>query len=211
MTKRLKPLEVSYDFVAVIDGLPADERKNWKTSDSLIHFLTENGIEQLLSLCNDKNMLLQSLEYFEKLAGNGKKFCLHIICHGNSEGIGLKATNERIKWKEFREKLSIINKLMNQSLIVNMTSCFGLHGIKIVDEHSTDYPFFGLIGPSQKIGVKRADRINKLFYSKQLEGKQVQEIVKEINKEIGTEQIYCISSEGYKAIKNYLHKNKNTV
>ncbi len=204
--KILKPLEVTYDFVAIIDGLPNNERNKWKTSDNLIHFLADNGIEQLLSLCNDKNMLLQTFDYFEKLSEKGKKFCLHIVCHGNKDGIGIKATNERIKWEEFRERLFKINDFMSRSMIINMISCFGLHGIKIVDENSEDQPFFGLIGPAQKIGVKKADKVNRLFYSKQLDGKQIQDIVKEINDELGSEQIYCITSEGYKSIKNYIHK-----
>lgn len=200
MAKILKPLNVGYDFVAVIDGLSNDERRRLKTSDNLVHFLADNGIEQLLAFCNNKNMLLQSLEYFEKLAENGKTFCLHVVCHGSKKGIGFKTTNESIKWDEFREKLYSINKFMGQNLIINMTSCFGLHGIKIVDAHSQGYPFFGLIGPSQKVGAKKADKINKLFYTMQIKGIQIQDIVKNINKKLGSEQLYCISSEGFKTI-----------
>ena len=211
MENNLKPLDVSYDFVAIIDGLPKNERDDWKISDSLIHYLAENGIEQLLSLCNNKNMLVQSFEYFERLAEKGKNFCLHIICHGNIQGIGIKETNEILQWEEFREKLYSINNLMNQRLICNMTSCFGLHGIKIVDENSNNYPFFGLIGPTKEIEVDIAKKINQLFYLKQLDGKEIQNIVKEINNEIGTEQIECISSEGYKKIKAYIQKSKGTV
>ncbi|MBK7867235.1 MAG: hypothetical protein IPJ75_09730 [Ignavibacteriales bacterium] len=147
----MKRLDVEYDFVAIIDGLPDTERIQWKTSDNLTHFLAVNGIEQMSSLCDDKNMFDKSLKYFEALAQNGKKFCLHIICHGNKNGIAInKSLKEMIKWEEFREKLQTINNLMEQKLIVNMTSCYGLHGIKIVDENSAINPFFGLIGPSKK-------------------------------------------------------------
>lgn len=207
MKKGQKTMEAELDFVAIIDGLPDAQRKQCKISENLTHYLASNGIEQMLSLCDDRDMFYNTMEYFKTLAKAGKKFCLHIICHGDQNGIGInKSSDEMIIWEGFTKILAEINTFMEDKLIINMTSCYGLHGIKIVDENSAENPFFGLIGPSKKINVKKAIEINEFYYSKQLKGKQIQKIIEEINEEYGKPIIYCISADGYKKIKNGLKK-----
>lgn len=208
MVDTLKRLEVEYDFVAIIDGLPSVEREKWKISSNLTRFLDSQGIERKLLLCEDRRMFDEKMKCLEALAKAGKKFCLHIVCHGNKEGIAInKSPTEMIEWEVFSERLQTINESMEQNLIINLTSCYGLHGIKIVNENSTINPFFGLVGPSQEIEFRRAIEINELYYSLQLNEREIQEIVREINKKYKEELIYCISADGYREIKNTIEKS----
>jgi len=143
-----------------------------------------------------------------KLAANGTKLCLHIVSHGDKTGLWIETTQEEVTWEEFRSFLQTINTSMGGTLTINMTSCLGLHGIKIVDENASTLPFFGLIGYSVDLEVDRAKEINHLFYQKLLDGKQINEAVEEIKTELNDNGLYCISSEGFKAIKKTLGRHK---
>lgn len=195
-------LDVEYDFVAIIDCLSEKERSKWNLANDLMDYLAYLGIEQEQSKCDNKKMFLSSMKYFLTRASNGEKFCMHIISHGNKNGIGFKNPIKMILWDEFRKFLYNVNGAMGGKFIVNMTSCFGLHGIKIIDLSLSNFPFFGLVGPSIKIGFKEVKELNKLFYLKQTEGKGIPKVISELNKENGKELLYSITSQGYQTIIN---------
>lgn len=195
-------LDVEYDQIFIIDCLTEDQYNNWKISQDLMQYLADNGIQQTVSVCRNKKLVVSTLQHLAKLAASGTKFCLHIVSHGDENGLWIETTNEDITWYEFRNFLENINSSMGSSLIINMTSCLGLHGIKIVDEKSSLLPFFGLIGYSEDLEVDRGKEINNLFYKKMLDGKQINDIVDEIKIELTDKNLYCISSVGYKSIKN---------
>ena len=144
-------LDVEYDQIFIIDCLTEDQYNNWKISQDLMQYLADNGIQQTVSVCRNKKLVVSTLQHLAKLAASGTKFCLHIVSHGDENGLWIETTNEDITWYEFRNFLENINSSMGSSLIINMTSCLGLHGIKIVDEKSSLLPFFGLIGYSEDL------------------------------------------------------------
>lgn len=208
MTKeKLNNLDVEYDQVFFIDCLPEDEHNEWKISQELMTFLADNGIVQTSSICRNKKLVIVTLQHILKLATSGTKFCLHIISHGDNNGLWIKSTNEDVLWTEITELLEKINNAMGGNLMVNMTSCLGLYGIKIVDENSQHYPFFGLVGYSDDLKVEKGKEINKLFYAKIIGGREIQQAVAELRQELNDEKIYCISSQGFKIIKNKLSKH----
>ena len=142
-------LDISYDLVCCIDCLSDEEQAKYKISQELIEFLASIGIKNLSLICPDKKAFIEACSYLKEKAKKSVKFCIHIISHGNKNGIGIKATGEPILWKELGDMLGVINNEMNNGLILNFTSCMGLHGIKIT-EH-IKMPFFGLVGYSEKI------------------------------------------------------------
>lgn len=207
MTKtKLPELDVEYDLVFIIDCLPENERQDFRLSQDLMDFLAKQGIHQTTSICENKKLVIATLNHLKKVANSGTKFFLHFISHGYEKGLWIKSTKEDIYWSEFKKHLKEINDILGGTLTINMTSCFGLHGIKIVDENSTDYPFFGLIGYSKELEVDKGKKINELYYSKLLDNKKINEAVDEIKQELNTSDIYCITSQGYKVIRNTLSK-----
>ncbi|WP_299111513.1 hypothetical protein [uncultured Winogradskyella sp.] len=207
MTDKIKKLDIEYDFVFIINCLPEKERVKFNISQDLMNFLAKEGVNQFTSICSNKVQVLEVFSYLKKLAKNGDKFCIHFISHGSKDGLWIKETQEDILWSEIRQHFNEINNLLGGTLTINMTSCLGLHGIKIVDENSTDYPFFGLVGYSKDLEVSQGKKINELFYSKLLNNKNVNEAVIEMKQELNDSNLYCISSQLYKAIKNTSNKH----
>lgn len=204
-------LEVEYDLVVIIDCLPEEQKEKYKISSGLMNFLASKGIKQKTLNCSSKKAVFEAFEHLKTIAKT-KKFCLHIVAHGNKNGIGIVETKELVTWNEFNVHLSLLNEKLSNTLIVNMTSCKGLNGIKANDENKRNYPFFGLIGCHRNLKTTEGKFANELFYSKLLEGKNITEIVPEIQsefKKMGKPDnvIYSISSEGYQKIKN--HKEKS--
>ena len=197
-----KILNVEYDEVFIIDALPVHEYERFQISQELMNFLAKNGIKQRTAKVPNHKAIMEVLQYLVGYAASGAKFCIHFVCHGNNNGLGLKATREMVYWHELQDYLCRINSNMEGQLVVNTTSCFGLHGVKIVDEKSAILPFFGLIGYSQKIKIWKGKLINKLFYAKLLKGKPINVSVEEIKAELSDDHLFCISAAGFHAIKN---------
>jgi hypothetical protein len=202
-----KRLDVSWDSIIIIDCLSEQEHKNWQIAEDLMQFLADKGITQQCYSCPDKKAFMQSCEHICKECLKDLKFCLHIVAHGNKDGIEIRTTKELISWKEIESSFIKINDAMEGQLLVNMTSCKGLNAIKIADKINSD-PFFGIIGYVDDLPVDRAKDINKLFYSKIAEGKPVDIAISEINTELGIDKLCCISAEGYTTIKNQINNNK---
>lgn len=75
---------------------------------------------------------------------------LHISAHGSTEGISL-SSGEFISWIALRELLIPINNKLNHNLIVCMSSCEGYSGCRMAMHiESSEYPFYAVIGNSQK-------------------------------------------------------------
>ncbi len=89
---------------------------------------------------------------------------------------------------------------MSGNLIINMTSCFGINGIKSVDVNKSDSPFFGLIGYEEKLLPARAKLINSHFYQNMIDGFDIPTSVNNVKAELNDSKIYCITSIGYKKI-----------
>jgi hypothetical protein len=200
MNEATKPLEVEYDFVAIIDGLPDTERTQHKISDRLKELIEVHGFACERADCNTKKAVVAALQHFRNRALAGAKFCLHIVCHGSENGLWIKGTDESIEWRLLRRHLLSINTAMGGTLILNMSTCGGLHGIKIVDLTGDRLPFFGLIGVSRILFPDEAIRLNERFYSMLPDGKPIQEIIREIAKDPGGEVLDCITADGYKRL-----------
>lgn len=73
-----------------------------------------------------------------------KSTCFILLVMG-TDCIGFKHTAEKITWNSLEDILEQININQIMLLILNMTSCFGIHAIKTVNPFSSDKAFYGLI------------------------------------------------------------------
>lgn len=75
---------------------------------------------------------------------------LHISAHGFDQGIQL-SSGEVILWSRLKDMLAPINKALNNSLIVCMSTCEGYSGSQMAMLSEADkFPFFALIGNGSK-------------------------------------------------------------
>ena len=206
----MKKLNVEYDLIFILDCLSQKERDDYRISEDLMDYLASQGIKQLQAKCQNRDMVNDAFNYMNKLADSGLRFCLQIVSHGTENGLWLGDTNEDILWSELKDKFESLNSKLDDSLIVNMSTCKGLNGIKIVDVHSDKFPFFGLIGCNRDLFIDEAKKTNELIYTKLLEGKDISKIIKEVqeefNKDKSEEVIFGISAQGYDTIKKKLGK-----
>jgi hypothetical protein len=197
ITYKRPSLEVEYDYVGIIDGLTCADRLRYEITEELTDLLVAGGVQVAIARVNNKLELLASLEAFRKEAVEGKKFMLHFVAHGNEGGIA--AAEEFCQWTELRPFLQRVHAATNETLLLNMSTCKGLHGIKATD-HSGPFPFFGLIGATADLLVEDAKAANRKIYEKWLAGLPVQRLVHETNSELGKELLFHISSEGYRIL-----------
>jgi hypothetical protein len=190
-------LDVEYDYVGIIDGLGPSDRKRFDITGQLMSFLGSAGVTTALAEVGSADELLGALETFRKQAVAGHRFMLHFVSHGDKNGIAVGA--DFADWVKIRPFLKRIHLATEETLLLNMSTCKGLHGVKIVDD-SERYPFFGIIGAKEDLLVVDALKANKIVYDKWLAGVPVQQLAAEANSELGKEVLYSISAEGYRLL-----------
>jgi hypothetical protein len=71
---------------------------------------------------------------------------LHISCHGSANGIQLSCGDE-IYWDEIRDRLMLLNKYLDGSLLLCLSTCEGFNACKMaMREKTSQYPFLALVG-----------------------------------------------------------------
>ncbi len=101
---------------------------------------------------------------------------LHISAHGDKKGIQL-TNGEEIDWNKLRDILMPINKALNGSLILCMSSCQGINAFRMAITEG-ELPFFGVIGHSGEPSWSDTAIAYVTFYHLLAKGYNVQEAVK---------------------------------
>jgi len=153
--------------------------------------------------CDTEEKVKASLSLLASEAAGGKKFPIHLISHGGEEGLHLQ--NSVLKWEDLRPLLQSINQAMAGALIVNMSSCLGLYGIKVVDPEEESLPFFGVVGSDRLLDYRDAIDLGRRFYVMLHQGGEVDDIVRRINEDFREGGLSCISSEGFSKIMRKVH------
>ena len=109
--------------------------------------------------------------------------------------------NKLATWQHISGFLRKIEKDSIAHSVLNMTCCWGLHGIKIVNFLDLDECFFGVVGPATEISPREGYKINTKFYAKLSAGTPINRIIHEVNQEFGRELLFCITAAGYKRLK----------
>lgn len=191
-------LEAEYDGVIIFDCLPQEHRSTLKISDAVIQSLESISVAWRRFNCDTQEEVKANLAILASEAARGEKFVIHLISHGCDEGLTIQ--DRTLRWEDLRPLLQSINEAMEGSLIVNMSSCLGLHGIKIVDPDDERLPFFGVIGSDRLLDYRDAIDLGRLFYVRLHQGGDVDEIVRQVNQNSREGGLSCISSEGFRKI-----------
>jgi hypothetical protein len=196
----MNTLEVEYDFVAVIDFLPQADRASWRLSHQLHRYIEKQRYAVNRIDCDSRKEFRLALPWLAAKSKSGSKFLLHFVGHGDVGGLCMPDG----KLATWRQISGFLQKIESESIahsILNMTCCWGLHGIKIVDYLDLDDCFFGIVGPATEISPREGYKINAKFYGKLAAGTLINRIVHEVNHEFGRELLFCITAAGYKRLK----------
>jgi hypothetical protein len=190
-------LDTQYDFVCILDGLSSCERNQYKISSTLNSIFESNDLPSCLSEPNSSQELFEELDKLEILASEGKRFLIHVVAHGDK--LGIQIGNDCVDWPDLLLHLQSIHQKTGNSLILNMSTCKGLYGARIVPPDGC-LPFFGIIGAKEDLAVQDALNANKIMYKKWLKDVPVQKMVPETNSELGKELLFNLSAEGYRKL-----------
>ena len=162
---------VESDLVAVVDTLSRADRQKFDITRPLIDGLGRLGLQQERAEVGNVLGLKAALAHFRDKAVRGTKFCLHFVAHGCEDGIAIGEGQDLLTWEAFRSELRLMNDAMQGQMTVNMTSCRGLYGVRIVDVDDPSFPFFGLVGPKEDLAIPDAREFGLDFYRLQLEAR----------------------------------------
>ncbi len=193
-------LNVEYDSVIIFDLLSQNERDKYNVSSSLEELFKRNNTYVTVKYFSNKKEIIAYLEKLLADSKSGKKFMFHFVGHGNKQCLAFKHLSESITWEELTTILTEINEATGNTLVLNMTSCFGLHGIKTVNPFSNKSPFFGLIGYDGELEIKAAKQANDIFYSSMFKGFTINQAVDVLKTKMNDKNFHCISSQGFSYI-----------
>ncbi|MDX7786015.1 hypothetical protein [Aeromonas caviae] len=190
-------LDTYYDFVSIIDGLNVSDRSSFRISQEINSLLTHEELPTRLINVNSKAEFESELKELLAIAKSGKKFLIHVVAHGNKQGV--EAGSEFISWSDITSYLQDINEETDNSLLLNMSTCKGLFGAWTVPKQGR-YPFFGIIGSKEDLSVDDALNANKIMYKKWLLNVPVEKMVPETNADLGREILFNLSAEGFRKL-----------
>jgi hypothetical protein len=201
------PLNTEYDSVVVIDFLPPEHRAKWRITEELTKLLASAGIPSYKVECANYQGALEAFARLRSMAEKGEKFCVHVVAHGNEQELGVGPT-DRLEWDEFGALLVPINFAASGNLLVNMTSCKGLHGVKSVSPGgNADDPFYLLFGVKHDLDVDDAVALNSTFYGHWSTSGSIAAALAEVEKQFGLDFLFVVSSEGYRKIRALNRRN----
>lgn len=194
-------LDVEYDCVIAFDFLSDEERQSKQIAISLAETFKKMNCCLRVYKLNDGKEFYTILNSLKKEVKSGQKFMFHFIAHGNKDGIGFKHTREFISWDDLEKILTLINSHSENTLVLNLTSCYGLNGIHTVNPFSSDSPFFGLIGYTEKLKSKTSKQANDIFYSAVIKGEKINDALRLVQKSLKDKNFHCITSQGFAYLK----------
>lgn len=203
----MNKLDTTYDYVAVVDFLSAQDRKTWRLSQRLLSYLAKQGIEQKWRMCDSREEFSESLLGLASLSRRGLKFLLHFVGHGAPNGLTMP-DGKMASWKYISVLLQKIHPDTMSECVLNMTCCWGIHGVKIAEELDLGGRFFGIIGPAAPISPREGYKINTKVYTKLIASIPINQIIREVNQEFGRSLLFGITSEGYIRLKAADHALK---
>lgn len=132
---------------------------------------------------------------------------LHISAHGFSDGIQL-SSGEVLDWNALRQLLKPVNKALDGSLIVCMSTCEGYSGSRmamVLDD--PDHPFFAIVGNGGKPTWPETAVAFASFYHLVANGHYVSDAVKAMCVASGNSSFFLTTAE--EAKQGYLEFVKN--
>lgn len=120
---------------------------------------------------------------------------LHISAHGFSDGIQL-SSGEVITWLNLKDMLAPINKSLNNSLIVCMSTCEGYSGSQMAMlSEPENFPFFALVGNGSKPTWPETAVAFSTFYHLLANNHYVQDAVTAMCVASGNDKFYLTTAE----------------
>lgn len=160
----------------------------------------------------DRNAFFEYIRAIELAAQAASQLitAVHFSCHGNETGIAL-TSGEEIDWPELRNMLLPVNRAASGSLIVGMSTCYGLFGTAMA-LHPHDAPFRSLIGPVDTVTFADSAVAFTVLYHQLSKGTPIERAVEIMKMASGEEHFGLVDGHAVrKAMRNAIIEAGRTV
>ena len=164
-------------FVNIVES-PKDSEIYNNTSEAILlkKAIELNNIPCVSRVAINKSNFFKGI--YEGFIEGLKKYnyipILHISCHGSANGIQLSC-GDVICWDEIRDHLSVVNKHLNNSLLLCLSTCEGFSACKMAMQKETNqHPFLALIGNNKSPTWSEAAIAYATFYHLIINGNRIE-------------------------------------
>lgn len=145
---------LKYNGIVVLQSLPDDEKQTgiMLYDDIIAKRCDQNGHGKYFYNPGSKRELFEVLNTVcYNVLYDDLMPILHFEIHGSQEGLVLK-NGESVHWNQLQEHCRLINVKTKNQLIVTLATCWG-SGIWQMIDIAQPAPYWGYIGPKEKIGM----------------------------------------------------------
>lgn len=142
----------SNNAVFILDGLKSSDLQTAKNLHGELRDLaaTKTGMPFIsIYKVNSRKELFAALKEIQQFCLAGSKPIIHFEVHGDTEGIFIGDTEEKISWDDLIAVLRNINIATQNNLCVVMASCNGLYATP--GDITKPSPYFFLIGSDEEV------------------------------------------------------------
>ncbi|MGB4848151.1 MAG: hypothetical protein WBP41_09555 [Saprospiraceae bacterium] len=156
--------EIIFNKIYILQSLFSNERK---TGDEIFNVIKiesfkNNEVQVELINIHNKLELISTLNKIDQQTNESVFPLIHFEMHGSSQGIGIN-NGEFVPWEEVAIYLRKINVAIQNNLFVSLATCYGSYLLFSCDPTKPS-PFFGYIGPTEKIGNLELEADFTIFF-----------------------------------------------
>jgi hypothetical protein len=176
----------------IIESLKKEEKQTGEIlHDETIKYkkFQEAVLSSSLIKVKSKLEFIESLRNICKRVENDKLYpILHIETHGSLNGFHL-SNGEEISWEELFEETRKINLLLKNSIMINLSMCYGMSMIAKInpDERA---PFRAIVGTARPISWQLLLQSFEIFYNNYFFSFSVEDSIELVNKNIGDKDLH---------------------
>jgi hypothetical protein len=144
------PRDYPYSIHVIESPSDLDLLERRQEREALYRALGQVGIGIEEHLVVSKRCLARALfKVLRSPLRGDRRTILHLAAHGTPDGIEL-TSGDLLSWSSLAQIFRYVNELVGGRLLLGMSTCHGLHGLKMVS-HRADLPFGLLVGPRDEV------------------------------------------------------------
>lgn len=155
-------MEINKIGIVILQWFDSTERLGQDLYDSLKNKNNQDNYFVELHCAKTKSDVANILQHLIDTTKEGTIFTLHIVSHGNEDGIGT-SLSDFMTWKELFSFTRQLNVIMHNTLLIVLSSCVG-GGILSCIEPEKRAPYMAMIGNTREVMIKDAQKGFSLFY-----------------------------------------------
>lgn len=177
--------KISFNRIYVIESLFDEDTKTGQIiCEDILKYraLKYSFFSFELFIPDTKEQLLNNLNEIKDSVKNHNWLpYIHFEVHGSKDGIILNS-NTQVEWDELFDALQDINIACNNNLFISLATCFGAHMIRIYDRFNEPCPFYGYIGPYDRIGDRDLLYGYSEYFANLLDNREFESAIKALEK-----------------------------